>query len=38
MQAGAIGETGGGQPVNNMQPYLGLNWCIDLIGTQYPPP
>ncbi|MGS2762862.1 phage tail protein [Sinomicrobium sp. M5D2P9] len=30
------GATGGGQPVNNMQPYLGLNYIIALYGI-YPP-
>ncbi|MFT6245183.1 MAG: microcystin-dependent protein [Salibacteraceae bacterium] len=28
-------NTGGGQPVNNMQPYLVINWCIALNGV-YP--
>lgn len=28
--------TGGGQPFDNRQPYLALNWCIALTGT-YPP-
>jgi microcystin-dependent protein len=32
MQAGAIGSTGGGQAVTNMQPFLGLRWCIALTG------
>jgi microcystin-dependent protein len=30
MQAEAVGETGDGQPVTNMQPYVGLYWCIDM--------
>ncbi|MFT6245184.1 MAG: microcystin-dependent protein [Salibacteraceae bacterium] len=25
-------NTGGGQSVNNMQPYLVVNWCIALVG------
>lgn len=32
MGSGSIGETGGGQPVNNMQPYLGINYIIALQG------
>jgi microcystin-dependent protein len=32
----AIGLTGGGQPHNNMMPYLTLNFCIALQGV-YPP-
>ena len=31
-----IGNTGGGQAFNNMQPYLVINWCIALEGL-YPP-
>ncbi|MEQ1932126.1 MAG: tail fiber protein [Parvularculaceae bacterium] len=31
----SIGATGGGQPVNNMQPYLGITACIALEGI-YP--
>lgn len=27
-----IGPAGGGQPHNNMQPYLVINWCIALEG------
>ncbi len=27
-----IGNTGGGQAVNNMQPYLVINYCISLVG------
>ena len=27
------GNTGGGQPHDNMQPYLGLNYAIALVGT-----
>jgi microcystin-dependent protein len=30
-----VDNTGGGQPVNNMQPYLGINYCIALVGL-YP--
>lgn len=33
---GAITPSGGGQPHNNMQPYLVLNFCIALQGI-YPP-
>ncbi len=32
----AIGFNGGGQPHNNMQPYMGLNYCIALQGV-FPP-
>jgi microcystin-dependent protein len=32
LNAGTIGATGGGQPHNNMQPYLVLNFCIALEG------
>lgn len=32
----SIGSTGGGQPHNNMQPYLTLNYCIALTGTMPP--
>ena len=37
MEAGSIdvGDTGGGQPHNNIPPFLVLNWCIALIGV-YP--
>lgn len=35
MNANAIGNTGGGQPANNMQPYLVVNYCIALQGI-YP--
>jgi microcystin-dependent protein len=31
----AVQNTGGGQPHENMQPYLVLNWCISLTGV-YP--
>jgi microcystin-dependent protein len=31
----AIGVTGVGEPVSNMQPYLGLAFCIALVGV-YP--
>jgi len=30
-----VGNTGGNHSVNNMQPYLALNWCIALFGV-YP--
>lgn len=33
MSGSAIGNTGGGQPHNNMQPYLGVNFIICLEGT-----
>ena len=32
MDAASIGQTGGSQPVNNMQPYLGLSCIIALQG------
>jgi microcystin-dependent protein len=36
MSASALGLTGGNQPHNNLQPYLGLNFCIALTGV-FPP-
>lgn len=36
MDGGAIGVTGGGQPHENRQPYLVINWCIALEGI-FPP-
>ena len=27
-----IGDTGGGQPMNNMQPFLGMNFIVCLVG------
>ncbi|MEH6307167.1 tail fiber protein [Olivibacter sp. CPCC 100613] len=36
MNAQMTANVGGGQPVNNMQPYLGLNYIIALYGI-YPP-
>jgi microcystin-dependent protein len=33
MNAGTIGNTGGSQPHDNMQPYLVLNFCIALQGV-----
>ena len=36
MSPAAIGLTGGGQPHNNLQPYLGLKYIIALQGV-YPP-
>ena len=36
MAANAIQAAGGSQPHNNMQPYLGLNYCIALFGI-FPP-
>lgn len=32
MKADAIGSAGGGQSVNNMPPYLAMNYCIALVG------
>lgn len=32
LQAGTVGNVGGGQAHNNMQPYLVLNFCIALQG------
>ena len=28
-----VENTGGGQPHNNLQPYLCINWCIALVGA-----
>lgn len=36
MAPGVLAPTGGGQPHNNMQPYLTLNFCIALQGV-FPP-
>lgn len=36
MKPGAVGTAGGGQPHNNLPPYLTLNFCIALQGI-YPP-
>ena len=36
LASGQVGPAGGGQPHNNLQPYLTLNWCIALQGI-YPP-
>lgn len=36
MSAGAVSVVGGGQPHNNLQPYLTLNFCIALQGI-FPP-
>ena len=36
MNAQATRLTGGGQPMNNMQPYLGLNYIISMTGV-FPP-
>lgn len=33
MHPGALASMGGGLPHNNMQPYLGLNFCIALQGV-----
>ena len=35
MNSGAIGATGGGQAVNNMQPFLTIRYCVALNGV-YP--
>ena len=35
MSPAAVGQVGGGQPHNNMQPYLTMNFCIALQGI-YP--
>ena len=35
MSPSAVGNTGGGQPHNNLQPYLTMNFCIALQGI-YP--
>jgi microcystin-dependent protein len=35
MNSSMINQQGGGQPVNNMQPYLGLRYVICVVGT-YP--
>jgi microcystin-dependent protein len=32
MNAGMIGQTGGSQPFNNLQPFLVVNFCIALVG------
>jgi len=37
MATSAIGDAGGGQAHDNVQPYLGLNFCIALIGS-FPQP
>jgi microcystin-dependent protein len=31
-----IGNAGGGQPFNNMQPYLTMRFCVSLSGL-FPP-
>jgi microcystin-dependent protein len=36
MNAGALANTGGSQPHNNMMPYLTLNFCIAMQGV-FPP-
>ncbi|MBL8252188.1 MAG: phage tail protein [Candidatus Competibacter sp.] len=36
MSANAVSPAGGGQPHNNLQPYLTLNYCIALQGV-FPP-
>jgi len=35
MAAGMIGQTGGNQPIPTQSPFLGLNFCIALVGI-YP--
>lgn len=37
LAAGTIGNTGGGQPHSNMQPYLAVNFCIAMSGI-FPTP
>ncbi len=37
IQPATIGNAGGGQPHDNMQPYLVVEFCIALVGI-YPPP
>ena len=32
LHSDTIGNTGSGTPMNNQQPYLGLNFCICLVG------
>lgn len=36
LSAQTVGSSGGGQPHNNMQPFLALNYCIALLGN-FPP-
>jgi microcystin-dependent protein len=36
LASGQVGPAGNGQPHNNLQPYLTLNWCIAMQGI-YPP-
>ena len=36
LASGQVASAGGGQPHNNLQPYLTLNWCIALQGI-FPP-
>jgi microcystin-dependent protein len=36
LNAATVAPSGGGQPHNNMQPYLTINWCIALQGI-FPP-
>lgn len=33
LAAAAVGNTGSGTPIDNMQPYLGSNFCIALAGV-----
>ena len=33
MNANMLGDTGGSQPHNNIQPYLAVNFCIALTGV-----
>jgi microcystin-dependent protein len=37
LRATAAGSTGGSQPHENMQPYLGINYIISLFGI-FPSP
>ena len=36
MNAGMLGDAGGSQPHDNIQPYLAVNFCIALFGI-FPP-
>ena len=28
-----VSNTGGGQPINNMQPFIAMRWCVALVGV-----
>jgi microcystin-dependent protein len=38
LNAQAVGAAGGSQPHDNLQPHLGLNFIISLVGPNYPSP